>query len=168
MSKTLPRVKVVEITVIDEADQEQAQKITVKKAGLGRWKQIINALKKLINMLPEFLETKGIENPEAFIDTLSYTDLIAMIPDVLDMAADEFIHLLAIGTGLEVDFLEENVGIDEAVGLVEAIIQVNNIFEAVEKGKNLIPRTNPGKAKTTSKITATEITKKQGKPASKQ
>ena len=163
MSKTLPRVKVVEITVVDETGQEQVQKVSVKKAGLGRWKQIINAIKKLINMLPEFLQAKGIEDQEAFIDSLSYTDLIAMIPDILDMAADEFIHLLAIGTGLEVDFLEENVGIDEAVGLVEAIIQVNNIFEAVEKGKNLIPRVKPG----TTKTTATENAKKQGKPGNK-
>lgn len=144
MSKTLPRVKIVEIIVIDEDGQEQSKKITVKKAGLGRWKQIINALKKLINMLPEFLETKGVENPETFIDSLSYTDLIAMIPDILDMAADEFINLLAIGTGLDVEFLEVNVGIDEAIELVEAIIQVNDIFGAVEKGKNLIPRAKPG------------------------
>ena len=144
MSKSLPRTKVVEITVIDEAGQEQVQKVVVKKAGLGRWKQITNAIKRLLNLLPEFLQTKGIEDPEAFIDALSYTDLIALIPDILAMAADEFINLLAVGTGLDVEFLEKNVGIDEAVELVEAIIQVNNIFEAVEKGKNLIPRAKPG------------------------
>ena len=157
MSKALPRVKVVEITIIDDAGQEQFQKISVKKAGLGRWKQIINAIKKLINLLPEFLKSKGVEDPEAFIDSLTYTDLIAMIPDILDMAADEFINLLAVGTGLKVEFLEENVGIDEAVDLVEAIIQVNDIFGAVEKGKNLIPRAKPGMTKE----------KKQNKPRSK-
>lgn len=144
MSKSLPRTKVVEITVIDETGQEQVQKVVVKKAGLGRWKQITNAIKRLFNLLPEFLQTKGIEDPEAFIDSLSYTDLIALIPDILDMAADEFINLLAVGTGLDVEFLEENIGIDEAIELVEAIIQVNNIFGAVEKGKNLIPRAKPG------------------------
>lgn len=144
MSKSLPRTKVVEITVIDETGQEHVQKVVVKKAGLGRWKQIINAIKRLFNLLPEFLQTKGIEDPEAFIDSLSYTDLIALIPDILDMAADEFINLLAVGTGLDVEFLEENVGIDEAIELVEAIIQVNDIFGAVEKGKNLIPRAKPG------------------------
>lgn len=144
MSKALPRTKVVEISIIDEAGQEQVQKVVVKKAGLGRWKQITNAIKRLLNLLPEFLQTKGIEDPEAFIDSLSYTDLIALIPDILDMAADEFINLLAVGTGLDVEFLEENVGIDEAIELVEAIIQVNNIFGAVEKGKNLIPRAKPG------------------------
>lgn len=151
MSKTLPRTKVVEISIIDEAGQEQVQKVVVKKAGLGRWKQITNAIKRLLNLLPEFLQTKGIEDPEAFIDSLSYTDLIALIPDILDMAADEFINLLAVGTGLDVEFLEENVGIDEAIELVEAIIQVNNIFGAVEKGKNLIPRAKPGKITTAKK-----------------
>ena len=79
------------------------------------------------------------------------------------MAADEFIQLLAIGTGLDVDFLEENVGIDEAVDLTEAIIQVNDIFGAVEKGKNLIPRAKPGMTKTT----VTQITAKQKKPGNK-
>ena len=159
MSKTLPRIKVVEITIIDETGQEQVQKIPVKKAGLGKWKQINNAIKKLINTLPEFLETKGIEDLETFIDSFSYTDLIAMIPDILDMATDEFINLLAVGTGLKVEFLEENVGIDEAVDLVEAIIQVNDIFRAVEKGKNLIPRAKPGKV--------TQITVKQKNPGNK-
>ena len=163
MSKTLPRIKVVEITVIDETGQEQTQKVTVKKAGLGRWKQIINAVKKLINMLPEFLKTKGVEDPEAFIDSLAYTDLIAMIPDILDLAADEFINLLAVGAELEVDFLEQHIGIDEAIDLVEAIIEVNNLFGAVEKGKNLIPRVNPGAAKTVTKKT----TEKQRKPGNK-
>ena len=159
MSKTLPRIKVVEITIIDGTGQEQVQKIPVKKAGLGKWKQINNAIKKLINTLPEFLETKGIEDLETFIDSFSYTDLIAMIPDILDMATDEFINLLAVGTGLKVEFLEENVGIDEAVDLVEAIIQVNDIFRAVEKGKNLIPRAKPGKV--------TQITVKQKNPGNK-
>lgn len=159
MSKTLPRIKVVEITIIDETGQEQVQRIPVKKAGLGKWKQINNAIKKLINMLPEFLETKGIEDLETFIDSFSYTDLITMIPDILDMATDEFINLLAVGTGLKVEFLEENVGIDEAVDLVEAIIQVNDIFRAVEKGKNLIPRAKPGKV--------TQITVKQKNPGNK-
>lgn len=157
MSKTLPRIKVVEITIIDETGQEQVQKIPVKKAGLGRWKQITNAIKKLINLFPEFLKSKGIEDLEAFIDSLTYADLIAMVPDILDMAADEFINLLAVGTGLEVEFLEEYVGIDEAMDLVEAIIQVNDVFGAVEKGKNLIPRAKPGMTKE----------KKQNKPGSK-
>ena len=157
MSKTLPRIKVVEITIIDEAGQEQIQKISVKKAGLGRWKQITNAIKKLINLFPEFLKSKGIEDLETFIDSLTYADLIAMVPDILDMAADEFINLLAVGTGLDVEFLEEHVGLDEAVELVEAIIQVNDIFGAVEKGKNLIPRAKPGMTKE----------KKQNKPGSK-
>lgn len=159
MSKTLPRIKIVEITIIDETGQEQTKKITVKKAGLGQWKQIITSVKKLFNQLPEFLKVKGMEDPEAFLESLSYTDLIAMIPDVLDMAADEFINLLAMGTGLDVNFLEQNIGIDEAVDLVEAIVEVNNIFGAVEKGKNLIPRREPG--------TVTPITAKQRKTENK-
>jgi hypothetical protein len=162
MSKALPRIKVVEITVLDEAGQEQTQQIYVKKAGLGRWKQIINSIKKLFKLLPEFLESQGIDDSEEFIESLSYMDMIAMIPDIMDMAADEFINLLAMGTELEVDFLKEHVGIDEAVDLVEAIIEVNNLLGAIEKGKNLIPRTaNPGISK------ATGTTKKQSKPRTK-
>lgn len=144
MSKALPRSKVVQITIIDEQGQEKVELITVKKAGLGQWKQIISALKNLLNLLPEFLKSKGVENIEEFLDTLSYADLIALIPDILDMAAGEFITLLAVGTGLDIKYLDEKVGIDEAVELVEAILQVNNVFEAVEKGKNLVPRARPG------------------------
>ena len=60
-----------------------------------------------------------------------------LIPDMLEFAVDEIINVLAIGTGLSTEYIEEKVGLDETIDLLEAIIEVNGIVKVVEKGKNL-------------------------------
>ena len=137
LSKTLSRIKKVDIEVI-KGDEIKKETIIIKKAALGQWKMLTSSIKKLFEMLPEMLKAKGIDNPQKYIEQIEIEDLLQLIPDLLEFATDEFINVLAIGTGLDVNFIEENVGLDEAIELAEAIIEVNNLFQVVEKGKNLM------------------------------
>ena len=136
MSKSLPRSKTVEIVVFKDG-QEKKEKIEVRKAGLGKWKLIIDNLKRVENLLPEVVKSRGYEDPNQFIDNLTPADLIGLIPQALSFALDEIIEVLSLGTGVDKEFLEEHVGPDEAVELFTAIVEVNNLYKVAEVGKKL-------------------------------
>lgn len=141
LAKTLTRIKNVTITYIEDGEEE-TEKITVIKAGLGKWQKLTETLKVLFGILPEVLKEKGIEDIENYAQNMTYQDLILLLPDMYMVATNEVIKLLSIGADLEIDFIKKYVGIDEAVDLFEAISEVNNLIKIVEKGKNLIPLLN--------------------------
>ena len=136
MAKTLGRIKTVEITYIEDG-QEKTDRVTVAKAPLGKWKQLTESINNLLEVLPEILKKKGVEDPEKYIEQMGIQEFVMLIPDMLEFAVDEIINVLAIGTGLTTEYIEEKVGLDETVDLLEAIIEVNGIVKVVEKGKNL-------------------------------
>jgi len=141
MAKTLSRIKKVDITTVIELDddiEERSRTITVKKAPLGKWKQLTDNVKVLFDLLPEVLEEKGIENPQEYMMQMSEKEIISYLPDMFRVATDEVIDILSLGTGVDVETLEDEVGIDEAIELFEAVIEVNNLVKVVEKGKNLM------------------------------
>lgn len=137
MAKTLSRIKTVDITFIEEG-KEKVEKIQVTKAALGKWKKLTDSIGKLFELLPELLRAKGIEDPQKYLEQMGMQDLLLLIPDMLEVAADEMVSVLAIGTDLEAEYIEEKVGLDEAIDLFEAIIEVNNLIKVVDKGKNLM------------------------------
>jgi hypothetical protein len=141
MAKTLSRIKKVDITTIIDSDdgiEEKTRTIKVKKAPLGKWKQLTDNVKVLFDLLPEVLEEKGIENPQEYMMQMSEKEIISYLPDMFRVATDEVIDILSLGTGVDVETLENEVGIDEAVELFEAVVEVNNLVKVVEKGKNLM------------------------------
>lgn len=136
MAKTLGRMKTVEITYIEDG-QEKTDRVTVAKAPLGKWKQLTESINNLLEVLPEILKKKGVEDPEKYIEQMGIQEFVMLIPDMLEFAVDEIINVLAIGTGLTTEYIEEKVGLDETIDLLEAIIEVNGIVKVVEKGKKL-------------------------------
>lgn len=141
MAKTLSRIKKVDITTVIDSDdgiEEKTITIKVKKAPLGKWKQLTDNVKVLFDLLPEVLEEKGIENPQEYMMQMSEKEIISYLPDMFRVATDEVIDILSLGTGVDVETLENEVGIDEAVELFEAVVEVNNLVKVVEKGKNLM------------------------------
>lgn len=136
MAKTLGRIKTVEITYIEDG-QEKTERVTVAKAPLGKWKQLTESINNLLEVLPEVLKKKGVDDPEKYIEQMGVQDFVVLIPDMLEFAVDEIINVLAIGTGLSTEYIEEKVGLDETIDLLEAVVEVNGLARAVEKGKNL-------------------------------
>src|SRR5690606_13402935 len=63
-------------------------------------------------------------------DDVSLTEIAAQLlrflPDVLAVASDSVIGILAVGTGLDREELEE-VGLDEGLALLEAALTVNDL-----------------------------------------
>ncbi len=136
MSKSLPRVKDVTITIFEDG-KEKKQSIRVQKAGLGKWKLIIDSLKKVENLLPEIIKRKGYDDPNKFLENLTPIALAGLIPEVFGFAVEEIIEVLTVGTDADREFIEDHVGPDEAVELFVALIEVNNLYKVAEVGKQL-------------------------------
>lgn len=140
MAKSLERIKEVNIDVIENGEVTQ-ETITVKKAPLGNWKRLTDSMQKLLNLLPGVLEEKGLEEKEEleqYFENMTQQDVLMLLPDMMEVAFEEVIKILALGTDKDAEYMKEKVGLDEAVGILEAIIEVNNLTKVVEKGKNMM------------------------------
>ena len=62
MAKTLGRMKIVEITYVEDG-QEKTDRVTVEKAPLGKWKQLTESINNLLEVLPEILKKKRCRGP---------------------------------------------------------------------------------------------------------
>ena len=139
MAKSLSKFKKVDLIVV-EGEKESKVTVIIKKAGLGKYKEITGAIGDLIKSLPKFLEEKGIEKPDEFIEKMTITDMLEVLPELLAFGMEQLVDIVAVITNLEPEFIKENVGLDEALEILEATLDVNNIAGAVEKGKNLAGR----------------------------
>ena len=142
-AKTLKKIKNIDIVVI-EKEQEKIETVIVKKAGLGKYKQLSDIIQNLFQMLPNILEEKGIEDPDKYIESLEITELVMLIPELLGNSIDQLIELICLGADIEKKYAEEHIGADEAFEILEAIIEVNGLLKVVEKGKNFMNRLGLG------------------------
>ncbi len=145
LAESLNKIKKVKIVYIED-EKEKEKEITVQKAGLGKYKKLSDIFKTIMNIIPEYAEEQGIDDVDEYIQSMTYIELLNMIPDLLTYSIDQFIDLLILGSDLEKDFAEENLGLDEAFDILDAIIKVNGLIKVVEKGKNLMNRLGLGGA----------------------
>lgn len=144
MAKSIERIKKVKIDKVKDGEVKE-DTVVISKAALGEWKKITDSFQKLLNVLPEVLEEKGLtekEELEEYFAQMTQEDIIRLLPDIMDVALEETAKLLAVGSDKDGSYIEKFVGIDEAMDILEAIIEVNNLIKAVEKGKNLISLLN--------------------------
>jgi len=136
----MERIKKVTIDTIENEEVKQ-ETIAVKKAPLGKWAKLTTTIRKLLNSLPEMLDRLGVkeEDREEFLSNLTADKAIGFVPELLDIVADEFINIVALGADLETEYVKECIGLDDSLLLFEAIVEVNSFKkEAVEVGKKLL------------------------------
>ena len=98
--------------------------VVVKKLPLGRYAELLKALKKL----PENL---------GGLDKMKEDEIFRKLPTLIAGALPDCIDMLAIATPLTVDELN-TLGLDEAVELFLAVIKVNNYQDIYGKVKKAL------------------------------
>lgn len=109
-NKSLPKVSVVQL---DSGDVE------VKKLPLGKYALVLQELEKL----PAVLEQ---------ITSQSTDEIVQQLPAILATSWSDVVGIISIATGVSKAELEEEIGLDEAVSLVTAVIEVNNFFSVAQ------------------------------------
>lgn len=98
--------------------------ITVTKLPLGKYAELLKALKNI----PQHLS--GIENFET-------TNLLEVLPTLIQKSLPDIVEILTITTPLKTEEIQE-LGLDEIIRIVEAVVEVNNYVEVWATAKKVI------------------------------
>lgn len=125
IEKGLPKSKTVVI-----GDNE---KIEIKKLPLGKYAQLMLALKNMPTSVMTELQA---------IDTTNNDATIQALFGLFGQAWGQILEIISIGSGIDVDRLEndESIGLDGGVELLLAIYEVNNLDKVIAQVKNAINR----------------------------
>lgn len=137
MAKSIGRIKKVSVAII-EGDEVVEKKYIIKKAGLGKYKELTGAIGELIGFMPQVLAQRGVEDPHQYIEDMTIMDMLDLFPELFGCGVEQLTEVVAIILDEDEDFVEENIGLDEAVEIVEAALEVNNLKGLVAKVKNLM------------------------------
>jgi len=161
-TKGLPAVKNVSIL----AGTEEEQVVSVKKLPLGRAVELSHVIESIPARLQEIKDNPKVQeflkgfDPDKMDPTEFGTTLVEFLPILTNIALDLVIELLAVGTGLEEDLLEQ-IGLDEATELLVAIFEVNNIQAIWGNFQKLQAMFRQAKPEQTEK---NKLKKKENKP----
>lgn len=100
--------------------------ITVKKLPIGKYAELLGAVKNL----PAHIQNLG---------NLENATIVAKLPELIAGATPDFIDIVTIATELKKEEVEE-LGLDEFVKVVLAIVEVNNYREVYENIKKALAR----------------------------
>jgi hypothetical protein len=124
IEKALPKSKIV---VIGE------EKIEIKKLPLGKYAELMLALKNMPSSVMTELQSIDTSNEEATIQAVF---------GLFGQAWGQVLDILAIGSGIDKDRIanDPEIGLDGGVELFLAIYEVNNLQKVVNQVKNAINR----------------------------
>lgn len=124
IEKALPKTIVVELG---------EEKVEIQKLPLGKYAELMLALKNMPTSVMKDLQS---------IDTKDEDGTIQAIFGLFGQAWGQVLDILAIGSGISKDRIENdpNIGLDGGVELFLAIYEVNNLQKVVNQVKNAINR----------------------------
>ena len=114
-SKSLPKTSVVQL---------DSGPVEVKKLPLGKYALLLQELQEL----PGILEK---------ITSFESDEILQQLPSMLATSWSDIVSIMAIATGVSKKELEEDIGLDEGISLVTAVIEVNNFFAVAQNLGNL-------------------------------
>lgn len=140
-AKSLPRS--IPVRILVGTDRERV--VQVEKLPLGKAAALGLAFKQIGERIAELREDERLKElfANGKFDSMTLDqaalELLKFLPELLDVAADLVIGVLAAGTGLEREELEQ-LGLDEATELLAAILTVNNLEAVQQNLKNVLER----------------------------
>lgn len=126
--KSLP--KVITITLDD------GKIVIVRKLALGKYMELIPIIERLFTDIIKDLQ--GIFGDDEEQKDLTDEDFIKKVPGLVMTFMPEAITIISVATGLEKSYVQDTLGLDEAIEIVVAIIKTNNFSRVAEQVKNLI------------------------------
>lgn len=114
--------------------------IVVKKLGLISYSKMSSCIRELLISVFELLqkqsETMEQLNLQPGQKNLSVADLVAKL---IEKNVEQVIQLLHVCVpSVEIEYFENEVGLDDALTLIDAILKVNNINKVVSELKKMI------------------------------
>ena len=105
--------------------QVNDQPLTIKKLPLGNYVDLIKAIKEL---------------PKHFDKIKTEKDIIENLPYLLSECAPDIFGIIHVATGLDTAYIENELGMDDLVEIISAVLAVNNYSKIYDKVKKALAR----------------------------
>ncbi|WP_339227843.1 hypothetical protein NSQ77_20015 [Oceanobacillus sp. FSL K6-2867] len=107
--------------------QINGQEVEIKKIQIGKFAELMLAVEKLPSIVTEVVSLEELEN-------LNTELILTKLPTLIANAQDEVFKLVSVASGIE---KVDELGFEEFIDVVTAVIELNNISAIVSKVKNL-------------------------------
>jgi hypothetical protein len=116
------------ITALSENEMMLGEKrVKIEKLTIAKWRELFAVIDKLPGLIVQILSA-----PQ--------DDFYAYVVTGLDIAFDEVAQIVAVLTGLDADYIENQVGVDELFDYLSRTVKRNRLEEAVKNVKSLLPK----------------------------
>ena len=115
------------ITALNENEMMLGeQRVKIEKLTIAKWRELFAVIDKLPGLIVQILSA-----PQ--------DDFYAYVVAGLDIAFEEVAQIVSVLTGLDADYIEHNVGVDELFEYVSKTVKRNRLEDVVKNVKSLLP-----------------------------
>ncbi|WP_309415797.1 hypothetical protein [Bacillus pumilus] len=102
--------------------------VQVPKLTPVKWKELFEVVDRLPHLFFTVLSTNGQD------------DFVATLVAAINLAMDEVVKIVAVLSGLDKDYVQENVGTDEIVEFLIAVVEKNRLQSVAKNLRSLLPK----------------------------
>lgn len=103
------------------------KRVKINKLTPNKWRQLFEAVDKLPGIIVQII-------------TAPQEDFYAYVINGLDIAMDEFIHIVAVLSDIDEEYIREEVGVDEIFEYLARTVKKNRLDSVVKNVKSLLPK----------------------------
>jgi hypothetical protein len=103
------------------------KRVKIEKLTISKWRELFGTVDKLPGLIVQVLSA-----PQS--------DFYAYVITALDIAFDEIAQVVSVLSGVESEYLMENVGVDEIFEYLAKTVKRNRLDDAVKNVKGLLPK----------------------------
>jgi ethanolamine utilization protein EutA (predicted chaperonin) len=103
------------------------KRVKIEKLTIVKWRQLFEAVDKLPGLIVQVLAA-----PQS--------DFYTYVITALDLAFDEIAQVVSVLSGVEVDYITDNVGVDELFEYLAKTVKRNRLDDVLKNAKSLLPK----------------------------
>jgi hypothetical protein len=116
------------ITALNENEMYLGEKrVKIEKLTIVKWRELFGTVDKLPGLIVQVLSA-----PQS--------DFYAYVITALDIAFDEIAQVVSVLSGVDAEYLKENVGVDEVFEYLARTVKRNRLDDLVKNVKSLLPK----------------------------
>jgi hypothetical protein len=116
------------ITALGEHEMMLGEKrVKIEKLTIAKWRQLFETVDKIPGLVVQVLSAPA-------------DDFYSTIIAALDIAFEEVAQIVAVLSGVEADYIAENVGVDELFEYIARTVKRNRLDDVVKNVKSLLPK----------------------------
>lgn len=103
------------------------KRVKVQKLTVAKWRELFSVVDKLPGLIIQVLMAPK-------------EDFYAYVLNALDISFEEFARVVSILSGVDEDYIIENVGIADLFEYLSKTVKLNRLDDAVKNVKSLLPK----------------------------